>query len=90
MTFGKPDAGKPPVRFDEGRGWDRKLTTAVGLTPLSQLHLLYLGELRERSFPAGFLWADRPCALGWVAEQSVGGRSFPKIGLDRFWPAVPP
>ena len=41
MTFGKPDAVKPHVRFDEGRGWDRKLTTTVCLTPRSQSRLLY-------------------------------------------------
>ena len=41
MTFGKPDAVKPHVRFDEGRGWDRKLTTTVCLTPRSQSRQLY-------------------------------------------------
>ena len=30
MTFGKPDAGKPPVRFDEGRS-----ETVIGLVPLN-------------------------------------------------------
>lgn len=41
MTSGKPDAVTPPVRFDEGRGWDQKLTTTVCLTLLSQSRLLY-------------------------------------------------
>lgn len=45
MTFGKLDAGKPPVLFDEGRDWDRKLTTTVCLTPLSQSRLLYSEEI---------------------------------------------
>ena len=44
MTFGKLDAGKPPVRFDEGRDWDRKLPTTVCLTPLSQSRLLYSAD----------------------------------------------
>jgi hypothetical protein len=30
MAFGKPDAGKPPVRFDEGRS-----KTVIGLVPLN-------------------------------------------------------
>ena len=30
MAFGKPDAGKPPVRFDEGRS-----VTVFGLVPLN-------------------------------------------------------
>jgi|GEM_PF-1705155 len=37
MTLGKPDAGKPPVRFDEGRS-----ETVFGLVPLNRpLRLLY-------------------------------------------------
>jgi len=30
MTLGKPDAGKPPVRFDEGRS-----VTVFGLVPFN-------------------------------------------------------
>jgi len=30
MTFGKPGAGKPPARFDEGRS-----QTVIGLVPLN-------------------------------------------------------
>ncbi len=35
------DEGNPHVEFDEGRDWDRKLTTTICLTPLSQSRLLY-------------------------------------------------
>ena len=38
---GKPDTGNPSVRFDEGRSENVELTTAVGLTRLFPLRLLY-------------------------------------------------
>ena len=78
MTFGKPDAGKPPVRFDEGRGWDRKLTTTVCSTPLSQLRLLYFLAPRKRE-----IWcAPVKLIATWVGVPPVeldGSR--PKRGV---------
>jgi hypothetical protein len=58
-TLGKPDAVKPPVRFDEGRGWGRKLTAAVCLTPSPQPRLLYL---------AGTIQLDRSCLLDLLPQ----------------------
>ena len=40
MALGKMYAIKPPLKFTEGRDWDRILTTTVDLTPLSQSRLL--------------------------------------------------
>ena len=36
MTLGKPDAGKPPVRFDEGRS-----ETVIGRVPLQPVRSAY-------------------------------------------------
>ena len=36
MAFGKPDAGKPLVRFDEGRS-----ETVIGLVPLQPVRSAY-------------------------------------------------
>ena len=36
MALGKPDAGKPPVRFDEGRS-----QTVIGLVPLQPVGSAY-------------------------------------------------
>jgi len=36
MALGKPDAGKPPVRFDEGRS-----ATVIGLVPLQPVRSAY-------------------------------------------------
>lgn len=71
-TLGKPDAVKPPVRFDEGRGWGRKLTTAVCLTPSPQPRLLYLAGTIQLKWK-GTVW--RTCFYGKepVHDTSTGG-----------------
>ena len=73
MTFGKLDAGKPPVQFDEGRDWDRKLTTTVCLTPLSQSRLLYSAETPQFSWrlaSPGIRQAPSVVRLGEVSDVS--------------------
>src|SRR5437667_8953698 len=61
---GKPDTGNPFVRFDEGRGGDTELTTAVCLICHSPLRLLY------RS--GGLKSALRPQSLAGVARARGG------------------
>jgi len=43
-ALGKPDAGKPPVRFDEGRCGYAELTIAVSSIRLCPRRLLYLNN----------------------------------------------
>ena len=76
MTLGKPDAVKPLVRFDEGRGWGRKLTTAVRLTPLSPASPTLLKDSPPAAYAVNSLCqvpkphcgkakdADRACTRG--------------------------
>ena len=74
MTFGKPDAEKPPVRFDEGRGWDRKLTTTDCLTPLIRWEM-----------SVEFRWL-RICGLADARRSgglATGGRN--GVSLVRKW-----
>ena len=54
MTFGKPDAGKPPVRFDEGRS-----DTVIGLVPLQPVRSAY----STNSHPIEFSLPPAVCVI---------------------------
>ncbi len=81
MTLGELYAGKPPVQFDEGRDWDRILTTAVGLTPLSQSRLLYSAERRKCEIPDYFTNLKKRSPAGgamvthFIAPSSAGTKA---------------
>ena len=49
MAFGKPDAGKPPVRFDEGRS-----ETVIGLVPLQPVRSAYSTHTLSAAFGAKY------------------------------------
>ena len=83
MALGKPDAGKPPVRFDEGRS-----QTVIGPRASStrRLRLLY-SSVRVRAKRAGDLRArGRRDYAAFVESLALGLRP----GVLRSLARVPP
>ena len=69
MSLGKPDAGKPPVRFDEERSESAGPTIAVGSTRLLPLRLLYCGANQS-----GQARASKSGIMDWTLCRSLVSR----------------
>ena len=69
MTFGKPDAGKPPVRFDEGRS-----ETVIGLVPLQPVRSAYstLGDTVMETNETFLVKLTSPANATLAISQAVG------------------
>ncbi len=83
MALGELYVGKPPVQFDEGRDWDRILTTAVCLNPLSQSRLLYFQFRWSGSFSASprLCGSFSPFACRWVPSFTIARTPAPAIEI---------
>jgi hypothetical protein len=84
MTLGKPDAGKPPVRFDEG--WNE---TVFGLVPLNPSVPPTL--LNTRKGMPGRNWKTSPYKFGVYRPSGFKeyGPALPAWKQVNFQPQIP-
>src|ERR1035437_653275 len=77
MAFGKPDAGKPPVRFDEGRS-----ETVIGLVPFnpSAPPTLLNGAVANPFSSGARVVPLRGGGVGWVVKKGGGATPLQNAG----------